>query len=338
MRPIARAPSSGVRSLLVLALTACGNNLPGPGTCAAPPGNGAPELVEVPLLGRGGYDDLRYAPQLGKVIAAPEGTGQLFLVDPDTLASQPVQVPAGVASADASATTVYAADRGNDRIVAIDAATLQQVATGGTDGNPDYVRVSPTAPEVWVTLPGRDQIEILDATSLQVIDRVDVPVAPEGLTFDTMGRAYTHDAASGKVVVIDAARRLVLDELDTGCGTSHGFPQVDRAYDLIIGGCRSSGGAGIVTGGGDLVSGIEAGGDSAILAYDDTRHHLYLRGDPGDTLDIIAVCSSGGLTVLAQVPIAHNGHGATVDDKGHVWVCNANTGGLQRITDPFGGT
>jgi len=326
------------RWIPVLALAACGNNLPGPGTCEAPPGSGAPELVDVPLIGRGGYDDLRFSPQLGKVIAAPEGTGQLFLVDPETLENQPLQVPVGVASADASATTVYAADRGNDRIVAIDVATGQQVASGGTDGNPDYVRFSPAAPEVWVTLPGRNQLEVLDATSLQVIDRVDVPVAPEGLTFDAMGRVYTQDAASGKVIVIDAARRLVLDELGTGCGTSHGFPQVDRDYDLVIGGCSASGGAGIVTGGGDLASGIEAGGAAAILAYDATKHHLFLRGDPGDTLDIIAVCSSGGLTVLAQVPIADHGHGATVDDKGRVWVCNANTGGLQRITDPFEAT
>jgi len=327
-----------MRWIPALALAACGNDLPGPGTCEAPPGTGTPELVDVPLIGRGGYDDLRFSPQLGKVIAAPSGTGQLFIVDPDTLASTPAQVPVGVASADASATTVYAADRGGDQIIAIDAVTLQQVASGDTGGNPDYVRFSPNAPEVWVTLPGRNAIEILDATSLEVIDRVDIPGAPEGLTFDTTGRAYTQDAASGKVIVVDATRRIVLDELATGCGTSHGFPQVDPAYDLMIGGCSSNGGAGIVTGSGDLVSGIEAGGSAAILAYDATKHHLYLRGDPGGTLDIIAVCSSGGLSVLAQVPIAENGHGATVDGKGRVWVCNAETGGLQRITDPFGAT
>jgi hypothetical protein len=113
---------------------------------------------------------------------------------------------------------------------------------------------------------------------------------------------------------------------------------VDAQYQLAFGGCFSNGGVGVVTTRGELRAGFEAGGGEAIVAYDPVRHHLYVRGDPGDTLDLLATCSDGQLGVLARVPIPHDGHGASADDRGHVWVADATTGGVLRITDPFPAT
>ncbi|HEU0033469.1 MAG TPA: hypothetical protein VFQ53_22715 [Kofleriaceae bacterium] len=325
-----------VVSCLLLVAAACGNDLPPPGECVVATGDGEATAVNVPLVGRAaGFDDVRYSPQLGKVVAAPEGTGRVFLVEPDSMATTQIAVPGGVASADASATTVYAADRGNDRIVAFDAASGAAGPTRDLGANPDYVRVAPTTGEVWVTLPGRDRVDVLDGASLQPLGSVDVSGAPEGLTFDRGGRAYVQNG--GRVIAIDVARRVVVDEWDSGCGASHGFPQFDDDYGLAIAGCRSNGGVGVIANG-DAVAGFEAGGGEAILAYDPVRHHLYVRGDPGPTLDVLAVCSGGGTSVLARVPISDSGHGATADDRGHVWVADATTGGLIRITDPFPAT
>ena len=320
-----------MRRALVLALvTACGNDLPGPGSCDLPPRTATPELAQVPLFGQAAsFDDLAYSRPLGRVIAAPQGTGRLYVVDPETLETQVAAVPGGASSADANATRIYAADRGNDRIVALDATTLEQVASQDVNSNPDYVRAATTVPEVWVTTG--NLIKIYDAQTLAPMGSIDVG-HPEGLTFDDGGLAYTN--SNGKAVVIDVATRAVMGRFDTGCGSSHGFPQADPALGIVIGGCGSNGGAGVIANG-ELVSGIEAGGGAAILAYDDARHHLYLRGDPGDTLDILGVCSDGSMSLLAEVPISQSGHGAIADDKGHVWVCNEQTGGLQRITDPF---
>jgi hypothetical protein len=324
-----------MRSLpvLVWSLAACGNDLPSAGSCDVPAGADAPTVMQVPLVGQAAsFDDLRYSPQLGKVLAVPEGTGRLYIVDPDTLEVTMAGVPGGAGSVDASATTIFVADRGG-RIVSVDATTLQQTGSQTVSGTPDYVRFSPSTNEVWVTLPGGDRIEILDAATLGPITSIDLPVAPEGLVFDAGGRAYTQ--GGGDAIAIDVARRLVVGEWNTGCGSSHGFPQVDDAYGLVIAGCSSNGGAAVLTDSGDLRSGFEAGGSAAILAYDGARHHLYLRGDPGSTLDILVTCPDGGLGVLARVPISNRGHGATADDRGHAWVCDATTGGLQRITDPF---
>ena len=317
-----------------IVIAACGNSLPPPGTCDVAT-NGETvdvQLVQLPIAGPAAYDDLRYSPELGKVVAAPEGTGAIALIDPDSMVVQQLDVPRGVASADASATTVYGADRFGDRIVGIDIASNTMVASGALPGSPDYVRFSPMTNEVWVSLPASNRLEILDATTLAAIDSVTLSAPPEGLTFSG-SRAYAN--ANGRVTAIDVTRRLVVGEWETGCGYSHGFPQVDDAYQLAVGGCFAHGGVGVVTLHGELAAGYEAGGGEAIVAYDPTRHHLYLRGDGSATLEILATCSSGQLGLLASATLSSNGHGATADESGHVWVADASTGSVFRVTDPF---
>ena len=325
------------RTLPILIAASCGS-LPPPGACeVATTGNEVVDVASIALADRPAtFDDLRYSPSLGKVVAAPEGTGRLFLVDPDTLDVRSTDVPRGVGSADADATTVFVADRGASQILAIDALALAKRAAGEVPGSPDYVRVSPTTGEVWVTIPSRNRLEIFDPHSLAPIGRVTVPGPPEGLTFDGSGRAYVNTFDT--IVAIDVARRVVVGEWTRGCTIPHGFPQVDEPFGLAFGGCFSSGGAGVVTTSGELRAGFEAGTGEAVLAYDATRHHLYLRGDPGATLDILAACSDGQLGLLASVPISNSGHASSADDRGHVWVADATTGGVLRVTDPFPGT
>jgi DNA-binding beta-propeller fold protein YncE len=324
------------RAACLALLAGCGNHLLPPGTCAIATNGLAVGVASVPLPGGGGsFDDLRYSPELAKVVAAPHGTQLVSLIDPDTLAIQQVPAPPGVEAADASATTVYAADRANQRIVAIDIASGAIVATQDMPGLPDYPRFVAATNEVWVSLPSTNRLEILDASSLAPIGSVTVPAPPEGLTIDGL-RAYTN--ANGRVIAVDVLRRLVVGEWSTGCGYVHGFPQVDDVYSLAFGGCFFNGGVGVVTMHDEQRAGFEAGGGEAILAYDPRRHHLYVRGDGSATLDVLATCSDGELGVLASVPISSFGHGASADDRGNVWVADATNGAVFRIADPFPST
>ena len=326
---------------VLLVLAACGgNDLPPPGSCAVPLASGEPTVAAVPLVGQAAvFDDLHYAPALGKILAPPEGVGRLFVVDPVTHATITIATGGGVASADADATTIYAIDRSNDRVLAYDAATGELVTSLALDGNPDYVRLTPDGGELWITLPGQDRIDVIAVTTnplaLARVDSIAIPGAPEGLTFGT-SRAYTQ--ASGRLIAIDIARKLVVGEWDTGCAVSHGFAQVDEGFGLVIAGCDAGGGAGVLAQDGALLTGYEAGGDAAVLAYDAARHHLYLRGDPGSNLKLIAVCPDGGMSVMAEVDISNEGHASTVDGRGSVWVADATTGGLLVVADPFAST
>ncbi len=324
-----------MRSFCLL-IAGCGS-LPPPGTCdVATTGTETVEVVPVALGAPARFDDLRFSPALGKLIVPPDDTGLLFLVEPDTLAVQTVEVPRGVGSADATATTIYAADRSRHTVIAIDPVTFATIVVGDGGGDVDYVRASPTTDEVWTTNPARNRLEILDARSLARIGSVILPGPPEGLTFDGAGRVYANTL--GSIIAVDVAHRVVVGEWDRGCTLPHGFPQIDEEYGLAFGGCFANGGAGVVTTAGDLRAGFEAGGGEAVLAYEPTRHHLYLRGDPSPTLHILAVCPDGGLGELASVEISDSGHTASADDRGHVWVADTPNGGVLRITDPFAGS
>jgi hypothetical protein len=317
----------------------CGNSLPGPGNCNPGTSGAIADVTSIQLIGASvAFDDLRYAPDLGRVVAAPEATGKLFLIDPDSLAVTMIDVPFGVGSADGVAGFVFAADRTNSQIDVIDVGMARVVSNVQLDSGPDYVRASPTTDEVWVTLPSAGRIDVLShaGSQLSVVGSVTGIGDPEGLTFDGSGRAYTNDR--GKVVAIDVATRSVVGSWTDGCGSSHGFPQVDVGRAYAIGGCGSSGGVGVVGFDGSMRSGFEAGGDAAILAYDATLHHLYVRGDPGDTLDVLGACTDGSLALLGSVAIPDRGHGATVDDQGHAWICDALHGGVLRVTDPYPAT
>ena len=330
-----------MRPFAMLAFAACsnGNSLPPPGVCNASNAGTLPVAMPIKLADTAlSFDDLRYAPSLDKVIAAPAGLGKVFLIDPDDDSVMPLDefIPTGIASADGKGALVFAVDRANRRIEIID--VFLRTVTGETqlDDAPDYIRASPTSDEVWVTFPGAGKIEVFatsttppSATRTASIDVGD----PEGLVFDGAGLAYTNDG--GHVVQIDAATHEVLNRWSDGCGSSHGFPVVDTALGLVFGGCADNGGAGVLeSAGGGKRSGIEAGGGPAILAYDEALHHLYLRGDGAPTLDIVGVCADGGLTVLGEVAIPSSGHGATAEG-GRVWVCDPANGGVVKITDPY---
>ena len=321
---------------MLVFLAGCSNSLPPLGTCEVAAGTDQPTVEQIALGGPGGYDDLAFSLPLRKIVAAPEGLGRVHLVDVDTGTFTTIPVLPGTGSADASATTLYVADRDGMRIGAYDIATGALLQTHALETEPDYVRVSPTTNEVWVTLPGRNRVSALDAKTLAVVGSVTTPAPPEGLTFDGAGRAYVNN--DGTVVGIDAARMSIVGEWDDGCGYSHGFPQIDLAYNLAIGGCRPNAGVGVSTMSGELRSGFEAGGGAGVLAYDPVRHHLYLRGDPSPKLTILAVCPTGEMSVLATAAIPDRGHASAADDLGNVWLGDATTGGVVRVTDPFPGT
>jgi len=334
-----------MRRLPVLALAACGggNELAPPGNCPVTTAPTAPLVEAIPLAaGPLSFDDLHYAPSLDKVVAAPAGALKIFLVDPEdnSLITLESRIAPGVASADAKGALVFAANRADRRIEVVSVVIKDLVGQTQLDATPDYIRASPTTDEVWVTFPGAGRIDTFatsttppSATKTGSISIGD----PEGLAFDGAGFAYTNDG--GTLVQIDVATRKVVNRWSDGCGSSHGFPQVDTALGLAIGGCDDNGGAGVVAmANGAKRSGIEAGGGAAILAYNPVLHHFYLRGDGAPTLDIIGVCGDGGLAVLAEVAIPASGHGAAADTRNHAWVVDPDGGGIVRITDPFEAT
>ncbi len=328
-------------SIGLLLLAACGNHLPSEGDCSVN-GDGTTPTAEAVMLGpRASFDDLTYSASLGRVMAAPEGVGSVYLVDPESLEVTAIDnLPSGVASLDEGRGFVFIADRGGDAILVVDPSDGRTLSTFALDANPDYVRFCASTGELWVTEPGRDRIAVLaiaEDGALSQAAFIDTPGGPEGLGFDNVKRrAFVH--ASGDIAAIDIDQRKVIATWPTGCGGSHGIPKVDEQRGLVFAGCRANGGGAVLdTDDGSLIAGYEAGGGAAILGYSPSLGHFYLRGDPGEDVDVLGVCETG-VSLLGTAKVSSLGHGMTSDDRGNAWVCDATTGGLFRVTDPYPAT
>src|SRR5215472_2967970 len=108
-----------------------------------------------------GFDDLGFAPGVHKVLAPAAATGNLDLVDPDTLAVTSIggfsASPGsyggghdeGTTSADEGRGLIFAIDRTSTKLDVVDPSAKAIVASAKLAGSPDYVRwVGPTH-EVW---------------------------------------------------------------------------------------------------------------------------------------------------------------------------------------------
>ena len=118
-----------------------------------------------------GFDDMMFSPSLHRVIAPAGRTGKLDLIDPKTQKIESVSGFSteadkfggghgeGTTSADTGGGFVFASDRSRTEVEIVDPKTSKIVGNVKLAGGPDYVRWVEPANEVWVTEPGKKQIE-----------------------------------------------------------------------------------------------------------------------------------------------------------------------------------
>jgi hypothetical protein len=204
-------------------------------------------------------------------------------------------------------------------------------------GGPDYVRwVEPTK-EVWVTEPGKKQIEVfaLAKGKLARTTTIAIPGGPESLVIDAeRGRAYTH-TWQDQTVVVELAKHAEVRRWKNGCKDSRGIA-LDPKRALLFVGC-DEGKATVLdlAHDGKVVGSAATGKGVDIIAYDPVRGHLYVPGGDSATLTILAVGVGGSLVVLGSVGVAADSHCVAVDDLGHAYVCDPKHGSLLVVTDPF---
>src|SRR4051812_3539685 len=141
-----------------------------------------------------GFDDLRWSADLHRVLAPAGRTGKLDLIDPKTQAIESVDGFSsdktfggghgeGTTSVDAGAGVLFASDRGKTEVAVIDPTTKKVTSTTKLAGGPDYVRWIAPAKEVWVTEPGKKQIEYFTLEKGALVSKGAIAVAggPESL-------------------------------------------------------------------------------------------------------------------------------------------------------------
>lgn len=310
----------------------------------------AQTAVQVPGGSIGiGFDDLRFAVSLGRILAPAGRTGVLALVDP---ASRSVTtVPGfsarsafggghddGVTSADEAKGRIVATDRTSLRLDVVDPRSLKIVSSAKLAGSPDYVRYVETTREVWVTQPDRERIEIfrLPAGDSAPAHEAFLPVpgGPESLVVDAgKGRAYTH-LWNGKTVAIDVKKRSVSAAWDNGCRGSRGIA-LDEGRGWVFAGCAEGKAVVLDAVNGRKLSSLSAGSGVDVIDYNPGLRHLYLPGAKSATMAVLGVSSSGELTLLATLPTASGAHCVAADASGNVFVCDPRNGRLLAFQDRF---
>jgi len=297
-----------------------------------------------------GFDDLRYSPELRKLLVPAGRTGRLDLVDPathavDAIAGFSSQAPGGhghgegTTSADSGGGLVFASDRTEKTLVVVDPTEKRMVARVKLGATPDYVRWVAPLGEVWVTEPGAKVIETfrVDKSPLQLMPRGRIEVAdgPESLEIDGLRRRAYANTWHDTTVAIDLESRGIVARWNNGCSGARGLA-LDTARGLAFVGCREGKAVALdVEHGGKSVGSAPAGKGVDIIAFSSRLSHLYVPGAEAANLTVIAVGPNGSLSVLGTVATAHDGHCVAADDRGTAYVCDPDKGRLLVYRDPY---
>src|SRR5947207_542327 len=144
-----------------------------------------------------GFDDLRFSPELHKLLVPAGASGRLDLVDPKTqgvsdiagFSTSPQRERGhsqGTTSADSGDGLIFASDRTAGTLAIVDPAAKRILSSVKLGGAPDYVRWVAPLREVWVSEPGSKTIEAfrLDRTGPPALVRagsIEVADGPEAL-------------------------------------------------------------------------------------------------------------------------------------------------------------
>jgi DNA-binding beta-propeller fold protein YncE len=299
-----------------------------------------------------GFDDLRYAPTLKKVLAPGGRSGNLDLVDPDTLEVTAIggfststaftvgSHTSGTTSADEGAATLFAIDHETQSVRVVDPATRAIVATTMLAGAPDYVRWAESSGEIWVTEPGTG-LEVLTVRSgAAPVHAATIPVTtgPEAIAVDnTRHRVYTNSFV-GQTYAIDIARRTIVETWTNGCSVSLGIA-LDEVRGFLFVAC-SAGSVAVLDAAhsGAKLGEIAQGSGLDIISYSPSLHHLYIPGGTSADLAIVAISASGAPKLLGTVATAHGSQEVTADDRGNAWVADQAGGRLLKVRDIYPAT
>ncbi len=297
-----------------------------------------------------GFDDQRFSNELHEVLVPAGRTGRLDLVDPASGAVASVEGFSkadrrasghgeGTTSADAGQGLVFATDRGDRTLVAVDPAAKRIVARAELAGSPDYVRWVGAVREVWVTEPGRKAIETfrLDAGSPPRLTRtgsISLPEAPESLEVDSSARRAYTNSFQDETFAIDVDARTVAARWPNRCRGARGLA-LDPARRLLFVGCEEGTVVSLdVAHGGSVAGEARTGTGVDSIAYSPALRHLYAPAEESANVTIVGVGARGELEPLGAVAAAPEAHCAAVDDRGNVYVCDPKNGRLLVFRDP----
>jgi len=311
-------------------------------------------VIKIPGGAHGiGFDDIGYAAPLHRITIPAGTTGNLVLMNPVTHAltvipgvSAAPKVKSfreGTTSAIYAGGYLFASDHDPTEIVTINPKTHAVIGRTRLESGPDYIRYVARTHEIWVTEPGKAQIQVF-GLSLRPGPRltpetvIHVAGGPESLEIDDRrDRAYSN-LWKNKTVQMQLTTHKVLAEWPNTCKGSNGLA-IDHADNHVLVAC---GEGKVVTLApaeqGKVIASAPAGAGIDIIRYSAKLHHLYVPSARAATLTIFDVAASGALKPTAMYTTAPHAHCVADDNNGHVFVCDPRAGAVLEIDDSDAGS
>jgi hypothetical protein len=315
-----------------------------------------------------GFDDMIYDSNLGKVIIPAGGTGNLDLIDPDTLKvtaipgfsvdTEATGHSAGSTSVASAHGLLFALDRTTLSLNVVDPLAGQIIAATTVISDPDYIRYVAPTNELWVTERGSNQIEIFSLPDAKIpvpTSAITISVAkgPEALVIDNAsGRAYTNQPRLGTTAVIDLKTRQIVREWSNGCTRAAGMV-LDEKRGILFVGCKDGKVMPLDTrdDGRQINTTWNYGGGIDFISYNPHLSHVYLPSGNSAVMavfsfEITQVTAPDSITptltltptLLGTADTTLASVCVTTDDHDDAWVCDPLHGQIFRIKDTFPAT
>lgn len=293
------------------------------------------------------FDRQSYSTILHKVLLPGANTGNLFMVDPDSLAVSTVK---GFAMADpptakGGSTAIaegdgllYVTNQTDRKLYVVDPKTESIVSSTALAGFANNARYVAATDEIWVNEPGL--LQTIEIFSLRPDPRmpmhsssIAIVGGPEGLAIDSTRQvAYASSGTTLQTYVIDLKLHTVKGTWSSGCADPKGIV-LDEPNGLAFVGCSEGGATVVDVVQGKMVSQLSSTSKVDDLGFAPQLRHLYI---PGVGVTVAGVSLGGMLTKLGELAAGDApARKATADDRGNVWIPALSTGQVLRIQDTF---
>lgn len=162
------------------------------------------------------------------------------------------------------------------------------VASAGSLDDADNLRIQPAANQLFVGYA--HALAVVDANTLRVIKRIELPGHPEGFEVESSGRLiYVNVPSARQIVVVDQRSGQITATWDIG-GASQNFPMTldEQNHRLLVATRRPPSLLAWDTVTGKRDAELAICGDADDLFFDGERHQLY------------AICGEGLINVIRQ--------------------------------------
>ena len=203
-----------------------------------------------------------------------------------------------------------------------------------------YARI---ANEVWITDPGKKQIEVFSfsTTNKPTLKHslfISVPGGPESLVIDNIRRRAYTNLWAGTTVAIDIKTHAIVAKWQNGCEGSRGIALDEKRWFLFVGSKEGKAVVLDLNHDGKLLSSLQAGSGIDIIGYNPELSHLYVPGGSSATMAILGVSGKGKLSLLGTIKTAKGSRCAISDDRNNVWISDPTRGRLLLLKDTFAKT